>query len=427
MKYVITSIIIIFSSLYVTSFIDDQINPEIERLTKEYNRPLDLDNNVYIELIRLGSKMSYSESLELYYSTLRETSKDPTKSGSEFLYPSIENFASYEELKIVCKLKSIECLEDIKSNKKKYKKIIKKFKNILSGYRALGKLDNFTPINSFYSEPNFEILANLNQLATLEIYIDILDDNNEIALSKLASMIKLDRKFLATSHEFIFDILPIVNMSARYAPLILALKNNDTQGLEELVPLLMPLSIDELSLNRSFESFFVFGTELLKLPVILVNNNEEASSFNLLFAKQRYKENMTINADYQHLKRNLIPTNLSKSKLLDYLKLRKVKNDSAIEHLMEKPFFSIDNIRNPVGEIMLQIKTPKFVHIFEEKIGLDLTIILTRILVLSGSRDLNALIESGANQNPYKDEKAFINQEGLLCFSTSKPVCIRIK
>ena len=114
-------------------------------------------------------------------------------------------------------------------------------------------------------------MANLNQLATLEIYIDILDDNNEIALSKLASMIELDRKFLATSHEFIFDILPIVNMSARYAPLILALKNNDTQGLEELVPLLMPLSIDELSMNRSFESFFVFGTELLKLPVILAN------------------------------------------------------------------------------------------------------------------------------------------------------------
>ncbi len=37
MKYVITSIIIIFSSLYVTSFIDDQINPEIKKLTEELN------------------------------------------------------------------------------------------------------------------------------------------------------------------------------------------------------------------------------------------------------------------------------------------------------------------------------------------------------------------------------------------------------
>ena len=426
MKYVITSIIIVFSFLYVTSFIDDPINPEIVTLTEKYNRPLNLDNNVYIELIRLGSEMSYSESLELYHSTLKETSKDPTKSGTAVLYPSIDNFASYEELKLVCKLKSIECLENIKTNKKKYNKIVKKYKSILSNYRALGKLDNFTPLNSFYSEPNFDILANLNQLATLEIYIDILDNNNENALSKLASMIELDRKFLATSHEFVFDILPIINMSERYAPLILALKQTNTQGLEDLLPLLTPLSANELSMNRSFESFFVSGIELLKLPAILANNHEQASSFNLLFAKQRYKENMTINADYEHLKTNLIPTNLSKSKLLNYLELRKVEHDAAIDELMEKPFLSIDNIRNPVGEVMLQIKTPRFVHLFEDKIGLDLTILLIRIMIQQQNENLYSVIQREDNLNPYKNEKAFIKSDDVLCFSTSKDVCIQI-
>lgn len=418
---------IVATLIYGSLFIDDELNPEITKLKTKFSQPVDLNNNAYIELIRLGTNMSYQDSLELYRSRLKKSTEDLNSGEYELRYPSIENLSSNEDTETICKLEYRQCLEDIKNRKKEYEQLVQNFKSILANYRKLAKLDNFNPINSYFTEPDIQALANLNKLATLEIYIDILNGQNEVALSKLASMIELDRKFLASSHELIFDISSIVNMSARYAPLALALKRTDTQGLSKLLPVLTPLSNNELTMNRSFLAFFAHGTELLKLSNIVAINDCPNTSLDELYAKQSYKENMTLNADYELLKINLIPTSLPKAELLEYLEARKIQNEAPHENLKEEQFFSIDRIRNPVGEIMLRIKTPKYAHIFEDMVGLDLNIMLIRILIQSDSQDLHKVIESEANRNPYKDERAFINSDGLLCFSTSKEVCLSIE
>jgi hypothetical protein len=426
MKIIIVSIIVIAATIYGSLFIDDDLNPEIVTLKKQYDRPTDLNSNVYIELIRLGSNMSYNEALNLYHSRLTKAIKNPTKSGSEFIYPNITDLTSHEELKNICKLKIKECQEEIKNNKMKYFDIVNKYEVTLLNYRRLLELKSFDPINSFYSEPNFEFLAKLNKLAAVEIYIDILNHENQAAIAKLISMIELDRKFMATSHEFIFDVLFIVNMSERYTPLILALKENRSLNLNKLLPVLAPLSADELSMNRYFIANFTHGTELIKLAKIVGNEHKNSSGMDMLFAQLSYKENMTMNADYEFLKRNLIPNDIDKAELLEFFELRKKQVDSAFDSLTEKPWYSIEKLRNPVGEMMLEIGLPKFVHIFEDKIGLDLTLILTRMLIQSSELDLNEITKNETNLNPYKSEKAFFNQDGLLCFSTSKEVCIKV-
>lgn len=430
MKNLLKFIPVILLISYFCLHIDDALNPNARKWIDEYNKPVDLKSNAYIALISLNERLDYNKALKLYKTTLSYAVRGSIPLEKQLNYPNVKKLASVEDHKFLCDFKSSKCLDEIRNNKSNAELLVRSFKGVLNDYMELATLTNFSPLNSNYTEPNFDQLNALSKIATLDLYLDILDGKYKDAVSKLKALVYIDRSFMAKNTEALFDVLPIVNLEDRYEPIIVSLKSGNKKLLVELIPYLAPLSNDEFTMNRVFEASFALGVEQLKLKNIAHENIKESPLTGSFFAQRGYKQNMTINAMFEGVQYLILPTDIPKSRILTYTEEQRVKRNEAHKLLQDEiekadSAWSLRYHRNPIGAIMLSVGPPNFLNLYPYKIEMDIRLLLLQIMIMSNNENLHRLIEEDAFVNPYNGIRPTLKTDNSLCYSWDTDICLR--
>jgi len=430
---IIMSIIIVAGIYHM--YVDDELNPEAKKWIEHYAKPTNLEGNAFIGLIALSpsNTIPIAQAKELYNIKLGEITKGSLDYLQQLKYPNVSGLPEIygNDEAYFCEFNKENCLTETAENREKLEKIILKFTKVTDQYRALSKLTNFQRLNSIVTEPDWDQLGPIHRLAILEVYFHILDNDVELAAAQLSQLISLDRKFLRTASDAIFHVLPIVNFELYYQPMLIKLKSEGFTNWKIFVDDLAPLTFEDISMNRMWLMMFAQGTRALQFKYIAERAEGLGHSFYGLQAQLKYKENMTLNSMFEHQKLQLIPDNAKKENLLS---LVEIANGNANVHseklrieIKNVFWFTVKNYRNIVGAFLEVTAMPKFLNLYDEKLELDLRLLLLNIMIDESNNSLEDIVKKEKYRNPYTGEEPKL-LDTQVCYQLSEDkVCIELQ
>ena len=426
-------LIIWFSCLLAFIFIvhlftDDQLNPQAQEWLDYYFKEPNLEQNAYIELIALGidNESSYDIAKNKYLDSVSQIEKGFLDYDKQLKYPLIIGLPEIFDDPKYCSLDEDGCFQQLQENQKLILSDISIIKDKLQKFRKIATYDNFDFINSISTEPTFDMSV-FYRLSGIQAYYLINDGDMNQAASIIANLIKLERKFLQTSSDAVFLVSPIVNFKVVYQPLIEELYARGFNRWDEIKSVLKPLDIKEISMNKMWLQMFADGTRALKFSYIAESSLDKNSFYQEYQARLKYKENMTLNDLFSHTQLQLINENLDKSELAEEIKIVSERSELAYEQIKKDMdnliWISIKNYRNVVGTLLRLTATPRILNLYEDKISMDLRILLLNALIQSQDKPIQDIVNSPEFINPYTGRELSIG-ENKICYQIDEPICI---
>ena len=401
---------------------DDELNPEASKWIEYYSIPTDLNENAFIGLIALSpsNDISTSQAIDIYETKLGEINKGSLDYFQQLKYPDIEGLPEVYEDEFFCEFHKGNCLATTAKDRKELEKITEEFASVTLQYRKLSMLTNFMPLNSIATEPNWDSLVPIQRLAAIEVYFHILDNDLELAANQLSQLISLDRKFLRTASEAVFHAIPIVNFEFYYQPLLIALKQKGFTNWEIFNKALSPLTNDDISMNRMWLMMFAQGTRSLQFKYIADRAEDLGYSLHGFQAQLKYKENMTLNSMFDYYSLQLMPDNVKKESLVEWINASSDLADKHSEKTRKEMdnliWFTIKNYRNIVGAYLEVTALPKILNLYGEKFKLDLRLLLLNIITQENKDLLAENLNIEKYKNPYTGESPKLS-DSELCYT----------
>lgn len=419
--------LIIGAGLYYL-FADEDLNPEIIAIQQQYAKPINLDNNVYIEMMSwqyLDSDNPYQLAVNAYQQKITELNSSSIRDISPIKYPIIE-YHGFTEQPYNCSLSDENCIAELIKNREKFESIITDNRKLLDKFYNLRKFHNFESPNPLILTANFELTA-VYKIAALDILIEIADGNFESAEKLIAQLIMFDKRLMSSTDEMMFKIVPIINIDSVYAPLIDYLRKIGFTDWGYLPEALSPLSFEELSLNKVWRFHMYRDSQWLKFEEIGGHVKELEPSISHLRPIVMYKEHITLNKLAKFHFQPILPKNFPKSQLIER---RKVIEELSSD-IYENAHFYADchvcgllfNLNNIAGYVMELSLLPKYVDLYQDVIRVDLKLQLLRFKLDSH----NPVEENSLNdkqwREPYLNSLPFI-KDGKVCYKVEDDVCI---
>ncbi|MGY5450463.1 hypothetical protein ACVFI8_05890 [Agarivorans sp. MS3-6] len=408
---------------------DDELHPEAKEWIEHYSKPVDLKDNAYIELIALSSvgECSTKQAINSYQSKLHEINTVPLSDFQELQYPNVNGLPNVFDETSFCYFDKENCLLKTARNRIELEAHTLQFESVIHRYLSLSKLSNFVPINTYATEPNWDSLASLQRLALLEVYFYILDNKLELAAQQLSQLIVIDRKFLINSSDVAFHALAIVNYESFYQPLIIELKRKGFSNWDLLAPAFVPLSIEEISFNRVWQSEFSNFAKNTKYAGKRIRG-KRGDHIHVFAAKLKFKENMTLNSAIKIRQKLMISEEVKKGELIEIVKLYNANLDEQLEEVRwaaDKWFwFGLNNYRNIVGSILEMTARPRFLSFYPEKLKFDLRILLLDLLINQDTGFIAEAIDLDEYKNPYTGEAPTLSETDICYTLQEEQVCV---
>ncbi|TRY32622.1 hypothetical protein [Aliiglaciecola sp. M165] len=410
-------------------FSDEKLNPEAQKWIEYYSKPANLDKNIFIEFIALGSdsENAYELAVNRYEDSVKHIKNGFVDDERLITYPEIPGYFDFHENSLFCTFDEEKCFEQLKLNRSKIEPTINLHAQRIKKLISLSELSNFSHINSMATQQDLNQLRFMFNIAAIDTYNAYLDKDHTTVSQNLSSLIHIDRKLMEHSGKGSFFISFIVNVQALYIPIIQHLIASDFNQWQQLRNQLPPLSMEELSNNQMHINMFADGYHSLKFESI-ANQIEENSHLNRMTAKLRYKENATNNRLYERLQYDLIESP-EKSVLLEELTEKGIEREKHYDswRSISKHMFLIPlmNPRNIVGSILATTIAPRFLDIYDDAIEADLKLYLLNILIELEHNGIERILEKDQYTNPYTGEKPF-TENGSLCYQMEEPICLAL-
>lgn len=419
--------LIISASLYYL-FADEDLNPEIIAIQQQYAKPINLDNNVYIEMMSwqyLDSDNPYQLAVNAYQQKITELNSSSIRDISPIKYPIVE-YQGFTDQPYDCSLSDENCIAELIKNREKFETIIADNRKLLDKFYNLRKFHNFEPPNPLILTANFELTA-VYKIAALDILFEIADGNFESAEKLIAQLIMFDKRLMSSTDEMMFKIVPIINIDSVYAPLIEHLISTEFTNWSHLPLATLPLSFDELNFNKEIRFRMYRDSQWLKFEEIGGHAKELEPSISHLRPILMYKEHITLNKLAKFHFQQLLPKRFPKSQLVERRKvIQKLSSD-----IYDSAHFYADchvcgllfNFNNIAGYFMELSFLPKYVDLYQDVIRVDLKLQLLRFKLDSHNPDIKASFTDNQWREPYLNSLPFI-KDGKVCYKVEEDVCI---
>lgn len=410
---------------------DDPLDTEARLWIQYFSKTPNLNQNAYLSLIALGKQGStpYEDATAEYLASVSMIQKGLLDYDKQLKYPKIDRLPNYDNEEIYCSLEEKGCFNQLLENKDVITLQMAQFDSILSRFLDISTLSNFDFLDSIATEPDLSVLTNLFRFMGIKILFLIDDGEHRKAASMLASLVKLDRTFSLTSSEAVFIVLPIVHYETIYMPLVELLVKSGFKDWDLIKPVLKPLSVDEISMNKMWLRLFADGTRALKVEYLADEPSKNDGLLHEFLARVKYKENMTINTLFGMTKNQLIPESTNKSNLFSEYLLADERDQQANEERKKEleniTWSSIKNYRNVVGHLLTLTANARLLNLYEDMVITDLRILLLNVLIQSGERPLNEIIKDPALANPYTNEPPTLEGSNI-CYMLKETTCISV-
>ncbi|MGB0835444.1 MAG: hypothetical protein ACPGR2_13070 [Psychrobium sp.] len=419
--------LIISAGLYYL-IADDDLNPEIIAIQQQYAKPINLDNNVYIEMMSwqyLESDNPYQLAVDAYQQKIAELSSSSIRDISPIKYPIVE-YHGFAEQPYDCSLSDENCIAELINNREKFESIITDNRKLLDKFYNLRNFHNFEPPNPLIVTARFDLTA-IYKIAALDLLFKIADGKYESAEKLIAELILFDKRLMSSTDELLFKIIPIMNIDSVYPPLVDYLISMGFTDWSYLPEALSPLSFEELSLNKAWRFHIYRDSQWLKFEEIANRAEELKPSISHLWPSLIYKEHITLNklAEFHFLQ--LLPNNFPKSQLMEQRKvIEKLSSD-----IYDSMNFYIEcelcgmllNINNIAGYLMELTAVPRYVDLYEDLIKVDLKLQLLRLKLSTSKSVVEASLSDNQWRDPYLNSLPFI-KDGKVCYKVEDDVCI---
>ncbi|MCG7531784.1 hypothetical protein MHM98_10565 [Psychrobium sp. MM17-31] len=422
---VLVCAVIISASLYYL-FADEDLNPEIIAIQQQYAKPINLDNNVYIEMMSwqyLDSDNPYQLAVNTYKKQVKELRAISVREISPIRYPQVE-FPSTEESIPYCDLNTESCIATIIEQSQDLTKLISDNQVYLNRFYKLAEFDNFQALNPLLVKTNYDFTV-LYRLAALDILYKLESEQIEEAEKSITRLITIDRKFMATTNEFIFKIISISNFSQIHLPLItrLIVKKSNPK-----IDLLKPLTSEEITFNEVWRSELYYMISLLTSEDIFSKTKDVPNSQNFIMKMLMFKKHMTFNEIGEFYLTQVISTTSTKAQYFQDVKSMKdiiAEFHEQHEFYQRCSFCSIaTNLNNIVGHLITITTMPKYTDLYSRIINIDLELQLLRLKVSNPKGVEEVILSKKQWQEPYLNSSPFIKSDKL-CYAVADEVCIK--
>lgn len=423
--------LLIGSALFIHLLLDDELEPMAQHWIDALSKEPSLHNNGYIELMALGMKgdTSHQRTKSAYLDASNDSQKGIINHEKVLHYPKLDRLVKVSNDLNLCTLDTDGCIETIIADRKKIEDVLSPYLPLFIKLRGIGELSNFQSLNAIVTELDFKSMNALFQLASIEVLLLIDAGKLKQAEGHLAKLIRVERQFLASANEATFDVLPLIHFKAFYTPLIQRLVELGYDGWQHLSKVITPLTFDEIAMNKIWLQLFVGAANVLKAKQGSEVSNSDTNIFEQGWMRISFKENMTINQMFALTQMKLLPEGTTKKNMLEELKVRaqlaENTNTERLDAMKNTVRYSIRNYRNVVGSLLVTTAVPKLLDLHEDKLELDLQLLLLNALIESSDGQLKNVVKKFSYQNPYTGEMPTL-RNGDICYELRDLVCMKI-
>jgi len=426
---VLICVLIITAGLYYL-FADEDLNPEIIAIQQEYAKPEDLDKNVYIEMMSwqyLGTDNAYELAVNAYEKKIAELNFYSVRDISPIQYPQVK-FLHTEEHLLYCDLSEESCITTIIKQKDYLEKLVSDNQDLLYRFYKLAEFDNFSPLNPLLIKGDFDFTV-LYRIAALDIIFKLESEKINQAEKSISQLITIDRKFMATTNEFLLKLISISNFSQIHLPLVAQLAQKKRASNLQLLKIIKPLTIEEISFSEIWRSELHYTISLLKTEEVFSKVDGFSNSQNKIMKSFMFKEHMTFNDISDFYLTKIIPRTQSKSQYIRDIK--SVNNAVAEFHDENKSYLKcsfcgvVVNLNNILGHFITVTAMPKYNGAFDrEVVKVDIKLQLLRLKLSSLNSVAESVLSKKQWQEPYLQTQPFIKDD-MICYHVEEDVCVR--
>jgi hypothetical protein len=388
---------------------DDPLLPEAQAWLKLTGQQPDLENNAIIYLLGLNkTRADYANALQRY----KQAAQDKTYKSSPLHYPDLPGLKTLDLATLSCEFATPDCQQLMLVQRQETELVIQQYQASLDAFYQLVNFDNFTNIDTFITEPEFDVLTKLYRLAANEIYYLIADNKLDKAAAQLTALLSIERSLMHSSGELILHVLPIIHTESLYQPLIVKLHHAGFTEWAVFDIALSPLSNTERLMNKVWQ--YEFANQVNAMQNALQEQNINNFS---------YKPNMTANILLQAYRISMLDEKITPDAILPAIaeseKLAKTFNERA--KLASQPWRHVlYNHRNIVGSLLAYTATPRFIQLLTPKLEMDLRLQLLHAMVHTTSA---ADLSTERYRNPYTGEHPYLTDDKL-CHNLAQEICV---
>lgn len=300
-----------------------------------------------------------------------------THTGEITTQPDYSLSKKLADTNIFCDQKKSEnCIEFyLKQDTRKQAAILKEYRFLTDRFRAIRQSKNYVevwPPYPYYSIPRYANLINAAKLEHIQAISEIAKGNTKAGIAHLTENAQFSRRFLANSDTLISHMvaLAMVKGDMRILSELLAKYPELANYRKQLAQIVAPISTQEYSLNRTFQSERSFilprlHEDLRDIHTTLKNNRDQEDSNTLSefggFVADKVTSlgllrNATINLAYDLWELNLKLSSTEANDLDKALANAELQK----EQLLGWGFAGFLYFRNPAGKILQLIAEPAY-------------------------------------------------------------------
>ena len=422
---------IISAGLYFL-FTDEALNPKIIAIQHKYTKPINTNSsaNAYIELMswQYNEKDAYQLAISKYNAMISSLDTTPLKEISPIEYPQIKVSGVTTKRLIECRFSEVSCVKQLISQRKKFEETINNNKALLQKLYSLEQYTNFEPLNPLITSTIFEPINQLNNLAALDILYKIEDGELIQAEQLIATLISLNRKLLSSPDDAMFKVIPLLNISGFYVPLINRMSDQGYKTWAQIPKVISPLTFNEWTFNsrvqqKAYKASFTYRFKHVSsfktdLPPLISN----------IRTKLFYKENITINTLSDFYLTEVIPDNTPKAELFKKKELFTDVRDKNYTSALYRYCNACEvylHLNNIVGYTFIMDYYQRHIDLSKDIINLDLTSQLLRLKILGDKNSNNTVLAEKQWQEPYLQTQPFIKDD-MICYHVEEDACINL-
>ncbi|SET67409.1 hypothetical protein [Thalassotalea agarivorans] len=401
----------LFVAIY-KMFVDDQLLPSVQETLREFSYNKDLDDNLFIAFLALGST-TYEEAKLSYEAAFKRSYNPNLPLDFNRDIPKITPFTAFAEKAGLCELTEPTCSINISNKKSEIDAFYRENQSTIEEYLSLVSFNNTHVVNdTAVSSRGFDRI-NISKVVTAKIVLLIEEENLNEASALYNRLAKLEFKFLKTN-SILHTVVSLLVIEQDLLPLFRLLQSKTQKSSNNLELLPNSLPIEVVNADPKFWKVQFSDT------AALINIGEKRIEENFLKGRSvieqyfspivlslLYKPNSVTNDLYLRLNLDKIPQNINKKNLLSsYQQFESLDKTMLLDGPNEKGFF-IRNYRNISGAIILYTVWPRY------KVSLNMQL---------ASLDVQLLLHNAINKatvsklvNPYTGDKVFFKDDSW-CF-----------